>query len=314
MAQFTWTFDAPSGSYKNHAISSRLYESALEESIFMDFVRPVEGFGRKMGETVTLMRVAELTEPASAVLTEGIRIPEDEMAMSQTSITVQELGRALPYTNLAEELGKFDVESPVQKRLKNQLRNVMDTIAAAAFKLAKVKYIPTGLASSTIDTNGTPSAQATQPMNVFHLEEIRDYMYDTLRCPAYQGDDFIGAFRTKSIRGVKRDPAWEEWHKYTDPQSKFNSEVGRIEQIRLIETNHANALANKGAGSVLGEGVVFGDDAVAMAETMTPELRAAIPGDFGRSKAVAWYGILATGIIFDTANAGEARIIHVTST
>ena len=86
-----------------------------------------------------------------------------------------------------------------------------------------------------------------------------------------------------------QDPAWEEWHKYTNPQAKYNGEVGRWEHIRLLKTNHNGALGKVGTGSVLGEGVVFGRDAVAMAEVLTPELRAAIPGDFGRSKAVAWY-------------------------
>ena len=51
-----------------------------------------------------------------------------------------------------------------------------------------------------------------------------------------------------------------------------------------------------------------------LAEAMAPELRAAIPSDFGRSKAVAWYGILAFKLIWDTGNAGEARVVHVTST
>jgi hypothetical protein len=51
-----------------------------------------------------------------------------------------------------------------------------------------------------------------------------------------------------------------------------------------------------------------------MAEVLTPEMRAGIPADFGRSKAVAWYGILEFGVIWTTANAGEARIVHVSST
>jgi hypothetical protein len=59
---------------------------------------------------------------------------------------------------------------------------------------------------------------------------------------------------------------------------------------------------------------VFGADACAMAEALTPELRAAIPQDFGRQKAVAWYGILAFDVIWDTGNAGQAKSVHVTST
>ena len=66
MSQFNWTYDADTGTHKNHAISSRLYDAAVEKSVFMDHVQPVEGFGRKMGETVTLMRVSNITEPSAA--------------------------------------------------------------------------------------------------------------------------------------------------------------------------------------------------------------------------------------------------------
>lgn len=310
---FTWTFDAPTGTYKNHALSSKLYEAAVENSVFMDHVTPVEGFGKKMGETVTLTRVRNISEPTSANLDESLRIPEDDFDLSTQSITVVELGRAVPYTNLAMDLSKYDLQNPIQDKLREQMRLVLDTKAATAFKNGKIKYVPTGATAATVTTNGTAGATAAVNMNVYHCEEIRDYMFDTLHVPPLEGGDYMAIFRTLGIRGIKRDPDWEEWHKYTDPQAKYNGEVGRIENIRFIETNHANAMGKSGTSDVLGEGVVFGKDSVAMAEAMTPELRAAIPGDFGRQKAVAWYGILEMDVIWDTGNAGEARILHVTS-
>lgn len=314
MAEFTWVFDAPSGTYKNHALSMKLYEAALEESVFMDYVRPVDGFGRKKGETITFTRIANITEPTSAVLSETQRIPEDTFAISTGSVTVSELGRAVPYTSLSTELSEYDIENPIQKKLRAQMKLTLDTMVATQFRAASVKYVPTGLASQTITTNGTAGAQATENWNVYHVEEIRDYMFDTLRVPPWEGDDYMAIVRTKGLRGIKRDPNWEEWKKYTDPAAKFNSEVGRMEQVRFIETNHNNALPLAGLSSVLGTGVVFGEDAVIMAEAATPELRAALPADFGRSKAVAWYGILNFGLVWTTGNAGEARVVHVTST
>jgi|TARA_R100001530_G_scaffold112130_2_gene79181 N4-gp56 family major capsid protein len=313
MAQFQWQFDAPSGTFKQHALSRELYWKALENSVFMDHIQPIPSFGKGKGENVTLTRISSISEPTSASLTEGERIPEDSHSISTTAITVVEIGRAVPYTSLAEDLSFLNLQNSIQRRLRDQMRLVMDTKAATAFKTAKVKYIPTGLAAGTFDTDGTASTSATANWNVFHIEEVRDYMFDTLHVPTLGNDDYVAIFRTLGLRGIKRDPAWEEWHKYTDPQAKFNNEIGRIENIRHIETNHANALAKVGTGSVLGEGVVFGADGVAMAEVATPELRAAMPGDFGRSKAVAWYGILEFGLIWDTANAGEARVVHVTS-
>lgn len=313
MAQFQWQFDAPTGTYKNHALSSKLYEAAVAQSKFMDFVVPVEGFGKKMGENVTLTRISNLTEPTDANLNEGERIPEDDFTVTTVSITVTEIGRSVPYTSLATDLSKFDIVNPIQSKLREQMTLVMDAKAATAFKAAKVKYIPTGAATGVFDTDGTASTSASNNFNFFHAEEIRDFLFDTLHAPPWEGDDYVGIFRTLGLRGIKRDDDWEEWHKYTNPQAKFNNEIGKIENIRFIETNHSQALGKIGGSSVLGEGVIFGSDAVVMAETQTPELRVAMPGDFGRSKAVAWYGILEFGLIWDTANAGEARVVHVAS-
>lgn len=313
MANFTWTFDAPTGVYKSHAMSMRLWEAAVANSVFVDHVRPIDGFGRKSGETVTLTRVANITEPGSAALQEGVRIPEDDFALSTHSITVKELGRAVPYTSLSQDLSEFDLENPIQRKLREQMRLVLDTMAAAAYKRAQVKYAITGAATNNVTFNGTFGATSTANMNVFHVEEIRDLMFDTLHVPPYEGGDYMAIFRTRGLRGIKRDNEWEDWHRYTDPTVKFNGEVGRIESVRFMETNHANALGNVGTAGVLGEGVVFGDESVAMAEAMSPELRAAIPGDFGRAKAVAWYGILEFEIIWNTGNAGEARVVHVGS-
>tara|TARA_Y100000310_G_scaffold238532_1_gene241925 strand:+ start:1468 stop:2412 length:945 start_codon:yes stop_codon:yes gene_type:complete len=314
MAQFTWTFDAPTGTFKSHAMSKRLYLAAVEDSVFMDHVRPVQGYGKKMGETVTLTRIRNITEPTTGVLTEAERISEDPFVVNTRAITVVEFGRAVPYTSLAEDLSWFDLDNPIQNKLRNQLRLVLDTRIAAAFTGAQLKYTPTGIASATTATNGTAPAAATGNVNFWHLEEVYDLLYDTYHTPPAVGDDYIGIFRNRGLRGVKRDPAWEEWHKYTDPASKFNGEAGRVERIRLIGTNHANALGNIGTSNVLGEGVVFGEDAVVMAEVLSPEMRAAIPDDFGRNKAVAWYAILEFAEVWNTANAGEARIMHFAST
>lgn len=313
MAQFTWTFDMPAGVWKQHALSAALYQQAVEEALLMDYVKPVDGFGRRQGENITLKRISAIAEPTSSTLVEGIRIPEDTLTLSTKAITVREIGRAVPFTSFAEDLSDIDIENNIQSELKRQMKLTLDTKIATAFKLTKIKYAITGLASNNITTNGTFGAASTANMNVFHCEEIADYLYDTLRAPGYAGDDYIGCFRTLGIRGIMRDPDWEEWHKYTDPASKFNSEVGRIEGIRFVKTNHNNAFGKVGTGSVLGEGVVFGADAVVMAEALTPELRAAMPQDFGRQRAVAWYGILEFDVIWDTGNAGEAKIVHVGS-
>lgn len=318
MANQTWSFDAPSGTYKNHAMSSDLRKASIAESKFMQFVKPENGYGKKKGESVTITRVRNLALPANGKLTEGVKIPEDILALSTIAITVVEWGRAVPFSSLAEDLSVFNLENVIQRALKDQMKLVMDGAACDAFQNAKVKYRPTGVASATITYDGVVSANAIgSNLNVYHIEQIRDEMYANLHVPAFEGDDYIGLVSTKAKRGIVSDPNWEEWHKYTDPASKYNSEIGKLENIRFIEINNLGALSGSLGSGVLGEAVIFGADAVAMALVQDPELRAMVPQDFGRSKAVAWYGILQFGLIWDTSGSaaatldGEARIIHV---
>ncbi len=315
MSNFTWAWDAPSGVYKNHALSTDIRKAAIADTKFLQFAKPEPGYGKKKGENVTIIRISNLTIPTDARLTEGRDIPEDELTISTTSITVVEWGRSVPFSSLADDLSTFDLENVVQKALKDQMSLSLDAACATAFKAGKIKAIPDGISSLTFDTDGTPSTAATVNINFYHVEQIRDYMFTTLHIPPYIGNDYIGLTVTKGKRGLMSDPRWEDWKKYTDPEAKFNSEVGRIENIRFLEINNTNALSQtKGSGGVLGETIIFGADAVSIAMVQDPELRAAIPKDFGRSRSVAWYGILEFGQIWgDSANDGEARVVHVTS-
>ena len=316
--EFTWTNDVADGSVlKNHALSSKLMEHATLDFICAQFVTPVEGFGKKMGETVTLPHYKPLTVPTSAVLSETNRIPIDKLEMGSRAITVSEWGRGVQYTSLAENLSKFAPSDVVQKKLLEQMNNVIDNAVAAAFKTAKIAFQPTSLTGGTFDTDGTPSTTATQNLTVAHLALIRDYLAATIHAPFYKGNHYVGIFATKSMRGIKDDRYFQTWNQYLRKGDViFNSEIGMVESIRLIECTNASAFTNGvGTGSVLGEGVVFGDEAVAEVEVETPELRASpdYQSDFGRIKAVAWYGVMAYGTWWDTANDREAKIIRIAS-
>lgn len=313
---FQWVPDVANGVSRNHALSHDLRYASIAQTRFVQFTRPEPGFGANMGETVTIQRIRNVDEPTSAVLSASGNIPIDTMSMSTKSITVTEFGRAIGFTRLAQILLNFDLEDPIQKSLLKQMKLTTDTVAAFQFKLAKIRYAPTSSSAGVFTTDGGVTSQvATYNYNVSHVKTIYDYMQDTIHVDPYEGDAYMALASIKACRGVKNDPEWQNWRNYLDPDMAFyNGEIGMIENIRHIQVNHLNALANnKGTGGVLGEVVVFGDDPVALAEVQAPELLMGIPSDFGRKRAIAWNGILAFGIIWDTANDGESRIVYVTS-
>lgn len=281
----------------------------------MNYVGVESGYGRKKGESVTITRIKNIAEPTSARFSENQMVPVDQFQQSTVAITVGYWGRAVQFTEQADILSYYDVNNKIQRKLKQQMSLVLDTGAAAAFKTAKICYIPTSATGGSFDTDGTPSTTALENFTVSHVKVIRDYMMDTIHVPPYSGDRFVCLASTKALRGIKNDPEFLQWRQYNAAEESFSrGVVGVIENIEFVEVNHTNALSNsKGSGGVLGEALVFGEDAVTMAVVIDPELRMAIPGNYGMQHGVAWIGMLEFGLVWDTANDGEARVIRVTS-
>lgn len=177
MATQSWTFDAPSGVYKNHAISSDIRYAAIAQTKFMQFSKPVDGYGEKQGSNVTITRVSNVTVPSDDSLVELERIPEDTLSLSTQAISVTERGRAIPYTSLSRDLSYFDLENAIQRKLKDQLSLRLDQLCATAFKVGQVKGNPDGIASITFTTNGTANGTASVNLNVYHVEQTRDQLF-----------------------------------------------------------------------------------------------------------------------------------------
>lgn len=315
----TWGWDAPTGVYKSNHISGKLLDLAALDFKFVPFTKPISSYGKGMGETVTLYYYKALGQPTSAQLDEDTRIPVDRLQMGTQSITIAEWGRAVEVTDLFKQLAKFDPHEKAQGRLKDQMNEAMDNAAAAQFTGtdAKICFIPTSLTGGTWDTDGTPSTTATENITKNHISTVRDYMAKDLHVPFFTADHFIGLFSTKGLRGLRNDKVIEAWNMYLRKGDLiYRGETGQVESVRCIEVTNDTALSNSlGSSSVLGEAVIFGRDAVARIEIEFPHLRAQpnYDGDFGRRHAVAWYGTVAFGVEFPTANDREARIARITS-
>lgn len=313
---FQWSGSITAGVSRNHALSSDLRFASIAETLVLQFARTEPGFGANQGESVTIQRVRNIAEPTSAVLSQSGKIPVDQMAMSTKTITVTEFGRAVGFTRLAQLLNKFDPENAIQKSLKKQMKLTLDTVAGTAIKNGMIRFGPTSAVGGTFTTDaGVTSVTGTNNMTVAHVKLIRDYMRKSLHVDPYQGQAYMALVSTKACRGVKDDPEFHSWRQYLRPgEVFFNAEVGEIEKCRFIEIDHDNVLTERGTGSAVGEAVFFGDDVLALAEVEAPELRMAIPGDFSRQHAIAWYGVLGmAGTWSDSANDGEARSVYFTS-
>jgi N4-gp56 family major capsid protein len=321
MQAHNWTFDAALGIYKNHQLSKKLLEVSAGECKILPFTSDHGiAFKRNAGEMVNIMHINRLPNSASSRLEEDTRIPIRKLSWGNRQIQVVEFGEGVEYTNLMEMLAAFKPSNSLQKALRVQMEEALDSEGAQAFMdptSVLLVYTPTSITAGSWATNGTPAALSGVALTFDHCVAIGDYMRDTIHIPAYEGDNYVGLSCNRNLRALKQDRYWQQWHQYLQKGDfVFKGEMGMTERIRWVEINRAAALSNTaGNSSTLGEAVVFGDEAVARIEVETPHLRLDpnFQSDFGRTQAAAWYGILGFGSVWNVADDGKAKIVRIDS-
>jgi N4-gp56 family major capsid protein len=250
-------------------------------------------------------------------------MPETNFSITQQTLTVVELGNSVPYTGKLQALAKHDVLRIIHKGLKNDARKAFDIEAWTQFDACDLRVAPTGGTSTTSVTLTTGATTATTnnvAMGTGHVKATVDLMRER-DIPGYVDDDYVCIGHPTTFRGFKNE--LETIHQYTDlgMAKIFNGESGRYEGTRFVEQNFipkggaidstthdpytktADAWDN-GASSW---SFFMGGDTVNEAIVIPEEIRAKLPGDFGRSGGIAWYYLGGFGIFHHTS--AQSRIV-----
>lgn len=305
----SWTFDAPTGVYRNHALSTDIRREAIADVQFMRFLRPEPGYGKGKGESVTITRVLAL--PEAHRISELDRIPSGRPAIETKTVGISQWGYKVPMTEFEKDLTFFDLTNPIQAALRDQMSLTMDTMAADALKLTPIKYTPTA-SGGTFATNGSPGATSDRNLGVQDLRRIHDFLADDLKCPTFRNGKYVGILSVKAARGLKNDPEYKDWLAPTTSVPLMNGQLKDIEGFALFETNHHQALAQLvGTSLTTGEAIFFGADAGGLVRIRDPELRAGIPEELGTFREVGWVGTIEAFLVWERPS--MARAIHLTS-
>lgn len=147
-------------------------------------------------------------------------------------------------------------------------------------------------------------------LSTVHIKNIADIMQER-NIPTYDGEHYFCVARPTTLRAFKDD--LEAMNMYTQEgyQRVMNGENGRYEGIRFI--SQTNIASEAWSNSKSDAAYFFGADTVTEAIACPEELRAKVGEDYGRSKGIAWYALLAYGITHaDTTSAetkAQARIL-----
>lgn len=306
----SWTADAATGVYKNFSLSAKIRDAAVANSQFMLFADTEPGYGKGKGGTHTITRVGNL--PLASTVNELTELPSGRPLIDTVSLSPSEWGYKVLMTEFETNLTYFDLTNKIQRALRDQLRLTMDKMVADAMKATVWKVSATST-SAIVTSSSSTTADSTVNFNATHLGLMRDIMMGDLKCPTFADGSYVLLASTKVVRGLKSDPNYLNWLSPQRSQAWITGEIPRIENVRIIETNHFSALKNNsGVAGVTGEAVMFGADAAFLATVDEPELRRGLASDLGRFYEIGWVGTTQAGLTWN--NATQARCLHWTGT
>lgn len=275
------------------------------------------------GGTIRFLRYNALT--GGSVIAEDQVIETEALTNSTFAITVDEHARAIGVS---------------QKQL---MQSITDTLADASTVLganyAKNRDVVCRDAALTVSTtmygNSVANRQAIVGGSTLNVALIQDAVEQlaTNKAPKIGGDAYVCFVHPRQSKFLRRDSAWINVVQYGDPSRIFNGEIGRIEDVRFIETtqiqvikmnasqastvsnvwsdnaqetlrNGAGAFVNRtvaiGAGNVntdVYRAVLLGENAVGLADALNVEMRDNGVQDYGRKHALAYYAVFGAGTI-----------------
>ena len=239
-------------------------------------------------------------------LVETTTMPETQFVITQGTLTVTEYGNSVPYTGKLDDLSEQPIREIIHKVLENDAKKAFDIDSYAEFDSTLLRVAPTTAVSTdavTLTTNGTATVTNTIAFASGHVKAIVDLMKER-NIPPYIQDDYVAVAWPTTYRTFKND--LESIHQYTEKGFTLihNGEIGRYENTRFVEQTHIAKghtwvqAANTATDWTDGSSdwcFFFGEDTVAEGIVIPEEMRGKIPTDFGRSKGIAWYGLIGFG-------------------
>ncbi len=308
MAQL-WKVDTLGGFMYSDQLSDTLRTSLQPLSRFRQFCDVEDAKEKGTGELFNWNVYSDVKEQGGE-LDEEQEMPETNYDINQETLKVTEYGNSVPYSRKLDLFSKHNCERVINKTLKNDANKALDNGAYKQFAKAPVEMAPTGGTDATAVTftEGSTTIQNNVGMSKEHVKAIVDEMAERDVTP-FDGENYCALGRPTTFRPFKDD--LEELHKYVDAGFAriAAGEIGRYEGCRFF--TQTNIKSKQWANGKSDEAFFFGADTACEAIVEPEQIRAKLPGDYGRSRGMAWYYVGGFGIAHTQAD--NARIFKWSS-
>lgn len=262
------------------------------------------------GKSISFLKYSALGGDDSSI-GEASTIDATNLATTTVAIAVSEQAKAVAMTEFLLRTSFLNVMENASTLLGMHYARTRDSmIRRSLMSGANVKYSQKG---------GLATSRANLVAgSYFDVNLIRDAVefLATNKAPKFGLDAYVCFVHPHQARYLRADSAWINAAAYAAPEQLLNGEIGRIEDVRFIETTQV-AYIPSGTQDIFADGVdttantsvaansntdtylsiIVGDYAVGIAQALPVEMRDNGVQDYGRKHSLAYYGIYGSGLI-----------------
>jgi N4-gp56 family major capsid protein len=301
----------------DHAVldvyASEILRDSLPALRFYQFAEVlVDLQGGNAGDTLKIQKLQSIG--IGKKLQELQDIETKSLNFTQKSVTLDEWGDAVAVSGRATYTSQIDLMEASKLNLLDSYVLTLDVdLRDTALSGANVMY--------GYNTNGKSATRADMDekstFSVALAEDINEFL-STNRAPKFGGVNgyYVSVVHPHVVRTLREDPRWESIQNYHQTEAPFYGEVGRIANIRFVETTmmtngvdttpyihdatlkDAVTFSDTTTKASIFKSVVFGRGYYAYVSSLPMELRDETK-DFGRKQAIAWYSLWGSDILED---------------
>ena len=279
---------------------------------FLQFAKQKTELGTQPGLTISMMTYNNLKRGGKLI--EGKRMSTQALSSTMKQITVGERGNAVSVSELALKTSFTDIMADATNLLGRDVAITLDCELRDTVMNGVTNTIFGRAGKSAKKVTTRAEMDATNNLSVASIKDAVEILA-TSNAPKFEGNYYVSFVHPHQSRELRDDSAWIEASKYGAPEQLFTGEIGRIDDVRFIETtimpngempeddeayNESFEELKSGTdGNQVNvyQSIVFGEETYGYAIGLPVELRDNGVTDFGREHALAWYAIWGCGVL-----------------
>lgn len=181
--------------------------------------------------------LAKITE----ALVEGVTPDGQALDTSTITATVKQYGGYVVITDILDLTAIDNIKTEAVQLIGSQAGRSLDTVA---------REVLNGGTNVQYHEGERASRSAIIATDTLTVKAVRAAVRTLKRQNAETIDgSFVGIIHPDVAFDLMSDPTWVEWHKYTDNDAMFTNEIGKIANVRFVETTEAKIFEDAGGST-----------------------------------------------------------------